>query len=210
MKQRIKIQANWTKHRNRVCLLGAALAISPAAHAQTPRFSVTSEQVVTAMQGHAWPIEDVRVTLPTAITAAVADPRLGIETASMVTAHEARLRIVCLVPAACLPFFASAVWPESAEAVKLPSDRSTGSAARKSLPSAEPAADTKESSPARIRAGSPVTLVLEGERIHIRLQAVCLQGGGAGDKVRVTSRDHKQNYVAEIVTPTLLKGRLAE
>lgn len=210
MNQLMNFQQSWTERRSRVWLLGAALSVVPAAHAQAPRFSVTSEQVVAAIQQHAWPVEGVRVTLPAAITAAVADPRLGVETASMLTAHEARLRIVCRVQAACLPFFATAVWPDGAGPVSLSSDRNTASAARKLLPSAEPAGAADEGSPARIRAGSPVTLLLEGERIHIRLQAVCVQGGATGDRVRVTSRDRKQTYVAEIVTPTLLRGSLAQ
>ena len=197
MKQLLINQARWSKWRRHTWLLAAVLAAIPAAPAQAPRFSVTSEQVVTAMRGHAWPIEGVRVTLPAALTAAVADPKLGIETASMLTSHEARLRIVCRVPAACLPFFANAVWPENEDI-----------ASRQ--PSIQAAAAPGESSTGRLRAGASVTLLLEGQRVHIRMQAVCLQGGATGDKIRVATRDRKQMYVAEIVTPTLLRGSLPE
>ena len=144
---------------------------------------------------------------PAAITAAVADPKLGVQAASMLTAHEARLRMVCRVPAACLPFYATATWPESAESVAPPSDRNVGSGERKT-PAAS--AETNESSAGKLRAGASVTLLLEGERVHIQMQAVTLQGGATGDKVRVATRDRKQTYVAEIVNPTLLRGSIPQ
>ena len=207
MKQSLINQTGRRKRWSRVAVAGAVAAFIPASHAQAPRFSITSDQVVAAMRGHAWPVEGVRVTLPAAMTAAVADPKLGIEMASMLNAHQARLRIVCRAAAACLPFFATAVWPESAESVAPPSDTNAGSGDRKTPASA---GDKNESSAARLRAGTSVTLLLEGERVHIQMQVVSLQGGATGDKVRVATRDRKQTYVAEIVTPTLLKGSLPE
>ncbi len=201
MKQCLRHQASWTERWSRVWLPFAILAVISHAHAQTPRFPVTSEQVVAAMRMHAWSIEGVRVALPTAITTAVADPKLSIETASMLTAHQARLRVVCRVPAACLPFFATAVWPDPTDSVSLPGDPSTENAGRKL--STAPAAP-------RLRPGTFATLLLEGERIHIRLQVVCLQGGAAGETIRVATRDRKQTFVAEIVTPTLLKESLPQ
>ncbi len=203
-------QTKWIKRCSRAWTLGAALGLSQTAHAQAPRFSVTSEQVVAAMEGHAWSTEGVRVTLPAAITAAVANPKLGVEMASMLTAHEARLRIVCRLPAACLPFFATAMWPESVESVLPPPlpGRSADDANRKSV--AQPPANANESSTGRLRAGASVMLLLEGERVHIQMQVVTLQGGATGDKVRVTTRDHKQTFVAEIVNPTLLRGSIPQ
>ena len=200
MTQSLMIQARWTG----VWLL---LAVIPNVRAQAPRFSVTSEQVVAAMRGHAWSIEGVRITLPAAITTTVADPKLGIETASMLGTHEARLRVVCRVRAACLPFFATAVWPENVESISPPLDRSAEGAGRK--PSIQPADGGGESF-TRLRAGAPATLLLEGDRVHIQVQVVCLQGGAAGEKIRVATRDRKQTYVAEIVSSTLLKGSLPQ
>ncbi len=214
MKQRITNPARRTERRSRVWLLGVALAMIPASRAQSPRFAVTADQVVAAMQGHAWPVSGVQVRLPAAITTAVADPKLGIETASMLTAHQARLRIVCRVPAACLPFFATAVWPDSAEPVSPPSGESL--AAGRTTPastepaSTEPKTPAQDASPHKLRAGAPVVLMLEGERIHIRLQAISLQGGEPGDHIRVSTRDRRQTYVAEILTPTLLRGSLPQ
>ena len=201
-------QARWAERRSRVWLLGIALAVIPASRAQSPRFTVTSDQVVAAMRGKAWPVDGLQVRLPAAITTAVADPKLGIETASMLTAHQARLRIVCRVPAACLPFFATAVWPDSVEPVSPPSGQSL--AGRTTPVSTEPKIPTQESSPQRLRAGAPVVLMLEGERIHIRLQAISLQAGDPGENVRVSTRDRRQTYVAQIVSPTLLRGSLPQ
>ncbi len=207
MKHSLTKQARWTKRWSHVALVGAVVAAVPAGQAQAPRFSVTSEQVVAAMQGHAWSTAGVKVTLPAAITAAVADPKLGVQAASMLTAHEARLRMVCRVPAACLPFYATATWPESAESAAPLSDRKAVSSERKT-PAAS--AEANENSAGRLRAGASVTLLLEGERVHIQMQAVLLQGGATGDKVRVATRDRKQTYVAEIVNPTLLRGSIPQ
>ena len=59
-----------------------------------------------------------------------------------------------------------------------------------------------------LRSGSPATLEIEGDRLHIRMDVICLENGVIGDKVRVSSRDHKQVYTAQIITPALLKGTL--
>ena len=59
-----------------------------------------------------------------------------------------------------------------------------------------------------LRSGSPATLDFDEERVHVRVQVICLESGATGDKIRVTTRDHKQIYVAEIVAPRALKGTL--
>jgi flagella basal body P-ring formation protein FlgA len=62
--------------------------------------------------------------------------------------------------------------------------------------------------PAAIRSGSAATLLLDGPRIHIQLSVICLESGEPGKTIRVTSKDHKQVYTAEIIDGTLLRGSL--
>ena len=59
-----------------------------------------------------------------------------------------------------------------------------------------------------MRAGTQAVLLLEGDRVHIRITVVCIDNGTSGEKIRVRSIDNRQLYVAEVVDATLLKGSL--
>ncbi len=198
-------------------LSAAALATTPPALAQAaPRSPVRSEQVLAAIQAHGWAIEGVQVVIAAPMTATVAEPALEIQSITMLTAHRVRLRMACRAHTACLPFFAIATWPERTPPESLPPELRGRSAAgneplrgeKQELHLQPPAVGPQRTTPPTLRAGAAATLVIDAERIHIRLQVVCLDSGVPGDKVRVTTRDHKQAYTAEIVAPTTLKGSL--
>jgi flagella basal body P-ring formation protein FlgA len=59
-----------------------------------------------------------------------------------------------------------------------------------------------------VKAGSPATLLLDGDHVHIRLSVICLQNGITGQTIRATSKDHTVVYTAEVVDGGVLKGRL--
>ena len=105
--------------------------------------------------------------------------------------------------------------PEQAPKAKLPEAEPVTSSAfrteREGTASNESQVKAAHADPQRapsLRSGSSATLEIEQDKIHIRLAVISLQDGAIGDKVRVTSRDHKQVYMAEIIAPTLLKGTL--
>jgi len=188
-------------------LLKAAVVLSTAtacAYVPPARFPVTSDQVVAAMRDGQLPIEGLHVTMPASITASLDHPDLEIESMTILSPHSAQLKVACREHGVCLAFYVSATWPAQSAAVTLPPGLG------------HPDVQTGEAKPERVaarrepalRAGSQATLVIEGDRLHIRLQVVCLQGGAAGDKVRVRTPDHTQTFTAEIVSPTLLKGSL--
>jgi flagella basal body P-ring formation protein FlgA len=56
-----------------------------------------------------------------------------------------------------------------------------------------------------IRSGAHATLVMDEERAHIEVAVISLENGMAGQKIRVASPNHKQVYVAEVVSANLLK-----
>ena len=58
---------------------------------------------------------------------------------------------------------------------------------------------------AGVHAGSRATLLIDGQRLHIKLPVICLGKGLAGSTIRVTALDHKQSYLAEVIDSTLLK-----
>ncbi|MGI4828082.1 MAG: hypothetical protein ACRYFU_07830 [Janthinobacterium lividum] len=201
-------------------LWGSGFGVTGHLQAQVlARFPVKPEQVQLAMQELDWPMRGVQVRLAAAVTATVANPTLEIASVTPSAAgHEALLRMACQIHTECLPFFASAVWPLEAPMPNLLtkpeskdrsviSSQSAGIAAAPELPTRN-ALMPNTSVPSVIRPGSSATLLLEGGRVHIQLHVVFAQSGHVGDTVRVTTPDRKQVFVAEVLTPELLRGEL--
>jgi flagella basal body P-ring formation protein FlgA len=57
-----------------------------------------------------------------------------------------------------------------------------------------------------MRAGAHATLMMDDNRSHIQVTVISLENGVVGHRIRVASPDHKQVYVAEVVSSSLLKG----
>lgn len=177
-------------------------ATSPL-NAQAPlRFPVTPKQVLLAMQGRDWSLDEVRIRLSAPVTSTVQEPALEITSVSQGPGHDVMLRMTCHVHTECLPFYASAMWPADG--------RGPGAATKGGLGAmvhTNQATGIFLSSP-EVRAGSPATLLLEGGPVHIRLHVVLAQNARVGETVRVTTPDRKQVYVAEMLSTELLKGEL--
>jgi flagella basal body P-ring formation protein FlgA len=56
-----------------------------------------------------------------------------------------------------------------------------------------------------MRAGTHATMLMDDDRSHIQIAVISLENGIAGHSIRVTSPDHKQVYVAEVVNASLLR-----
>jgi len=102
------------------------------------------------------------------------------------------VKLACHEPGMCLPFYAVVNWPEGAG---LPSS---------SAIAISPAAK-KSNAAITMRAGTHATMMMDDDRSHIQVAVVSLESGIAGKKIRVASPDHKQVYVAEVVSANLLK-----
>jgi hypothetical protein len=182
-------------------LLASALLVSSAQAANpTTRFALTSAQVVAALEARKLPTEGIQLSLAVAMTSTVEAPQLELQSMSPIDHTSARLRIACKVHAECMPFLVTASWPDAVPAVP---EALTHTAAPRHTEAA--AGDSAAAS--GLRAGTPATLLIDDGKIHIRMQVRTLQAGDTGDKVRVSSTDHK-SYVGEVVSPTLLKGIL--
>jgi hypothetical protein len=172
------------------------------------RFALRPAQVELAMERIQLPTRRVQVKLAAAVTSSSADTRLEIKSVTLISPREMRLRIVCSDVSECLPFFALATYPESIDTAKLPlqlADKAAGVEQAvhdaKKVETSASAASTPV-----MRSGSPATLDLDSNKVHVSIAVVCLESGAAGDKVRVATRDHKLVYVAEVVNSKLLKG----
>jgi hypothetical protein len=186
------------------------LAISSSAQALPTRFVIEASQVTRAMGEASLPTDGVEVKLAAPFTSSVANAKVEVESISSIGAHAVRMRLACSDRAQCVPFFAVATFPDAIDATKLHGVKTPQLAGRQNSASPNQADVKVKSTPASdtasVRAGAPVTLELDEDKIHIRLEVICLQGGTAGNRVRVSSLDHKQIYTAQVVTPTLLKG----
>ena len=212
----------YLKHIALVCATTAALLSSPlSAQMDQARSPVTNAQVVLALQGAQIPVEGVEIKMAAAISSSSPNAELEITGLSPVNSRTMRLRLDCKHHGQCIPFYASVAWPD-----KVPSDldqalKSGKLAKANNTIKREPTGDTRKAQESIIivgrtpeqfvsamKSGHPATLLIEDGRIHIRLQVICLQSGITGDKVRVTTSDHKQSYLAEVIAPNLLRGSL--
>lgn len=210
-------------------LAAACLCVHWFAAAQVnderPRFPITSSQIMSAMQIRQLPTQDAKIRIAAPITASLENPQLDIQAIALISPREIRMRMGCRNRPVCPAFFAFVSYPQDVNAETLPeklepsspASRTINNSQHEPLPDAAPivapeakavrAATTAE--PA-LRIGSPVMLQIDSDRVHILIEVICLENGSTGDKIRVTTRDHKQSYVAQIVTPTLLKGSLKD
>ena len=177
------------------------------------RFALRPAQVVLAMEGLKLPTHGVQVRLAAPVTSSSSDTKLEIKSVAVLSPREMRLRISCGDRSECLPFFALATYTEPIDTASFPmkfDDKAAGT--EQSVPPTKLVVDFTASAPVQftattlLRSGSPATLALDSDKVHVRIDVVCLESGAAGDKVRVTTRDHKLVYLAQIVTPKLLKG----
>lgn len=199
-----------------MCLAAACMCMRAASAQQLgTRFNLRPAQVELAMERAQLPTQGVQVKLAAAVTSPSAETRLEVKSVAMLGPRDMRLRISCSDTSQCLPFFAIASYPEAINVATLPvklDNKPVGSEqpviAGKQAVSAvagASASDRPTGSPA-MRNGSAATLNLDSNKVHVSIDVVCLESGAPGEKIRVTTRDRKLVYVAEVVTSKLLKG----
>ena len=174
----------------------AATALPAAAASASHTISI--EQISSAISDAGMPISPEEITLLSQVRATTDAPRLKVRSIQNGSDHAAIVRIECENPGECLPFF-----------VKTRLSQNAGSATAPPILSPSLAVATRNASRAIVvRAGTQAVLLLEGDRVHIRITVVCIDNGTSGEKIRVRSIDNRQLYVAEVVDATLLKGSL--
>ena len=177
-------------------ILAAAAALSAAA--APVRDVITAAQVAAAISGAGMQISARQVTLLTDVVSTDSAPILKVQSMQPWGNHQIKVRMSCARQEECLPFFV-AVRDNDQNVLQRVSEDSRGPSPARSRP------DPKSFV---VRSGTPVTLLIDGERIHIKLSVICLENGAPGQTIRASSMDHKQTYSAEVVDGTLLRGRL--
>ncbi len=187
-----------------VCTVFSAVTW-PAVAAQA-RYSVGADQVATAIDTLGVRIAPDQIAILTDVATNAPRPRLGIRSVVQLDAGRFIFRLECENEADCLPFMARVqVDPDSAV-------RMSALFARLSLlkESFMGAAARPRKDPIVIQSGSRAMLLLDSERVHIRIPVICLQSGSAGETIRVSTPDHRQNYRAQVVKDGVLQGRLGQ
>jgi hypothetical protein len=186
-------------------LLMSAMSLAgwgqPQSEPQGP-FAITSHQVAQALSANGIQIEDQQISLLAKVVSTEPAPLLDVlsvqpdEHQPSAKDREARslVKLACRLPASCLPFYSLVSWPEGT------APRTLGAALD------APGAVLKAHLGITMRAGAHATLVMNDGRSHIQVAVVSLESGATGQTIRVASPDHKQTYLAEVVSPNLLKG----
>ena len=168
------------------------------------RFMIKADQVAQALSergGHVGPqqvslLANMSASEPYPLLDVLAVKPLGEQPTGERVGTHSLVELACHIPGACLPFYATVVWPQGQPAVEL---RTTGSAA-----SSEDAM-LGASHEITMRAGTHATLVMDDHRSHIQVSVISLENGIVGRRIRVVSPDRKQFYTGEVVSAGLLK-----
>ena len=161
-------------------------------------FPLAAHQVAQSLSVNGMQIADQQVSLLANVVATEPNPALDILSVTPLgdrssdkhSGPRSLVKLACHLPSRCLPFYAIVTLP-------------VGLAAGPGSPSATDAFRPKDVF--TIRAGVHATMVMDDDRAHIQVAVICLENGIAGHRIRVASPDHKQIYVAEVVSANLLK-----
>jgi hypothetical protein len=170
------------------------------------RYELAAEQIAAAVRHElikgGVEVTNDEISLPARIVATEPAPMVEINSVEKYFGYvfegravtRSKIKLSCRVTSACLPFYAIVSWKGARE-----------SSAKTFMPNNLEVLAPK--SKVTMSAGTPVTLVMGDENMHIQLKVVSLESGPRGALIRVASPDHKTIYVAEIVSPNLVRGR---
>lgn len=188
-------------------LLSVAMALPGWVQASSQaqgRFPLTLHQVAQTLSGNGIQTSDEQVLLLAKVVASKPAPVLDIlsieplDDRSSGKGRESRslVKLGCSSPGICLPFYSIVSKPEA------PDGGTTGALRVSSEPGNF---SRKPDTGIVIRAGARAILVMDDSRVHVQVTVISLENGIAGHRIHVASPDHKQIYVAEVVSANLLK-----
>jgi hypothetical protein len=180
------------------CTLFAA-GVCPAV-AEPGHYAISTEQIAATVSRMGIQILPKQVTLMTDVVATKVSPVLKVRSIERWSNQRLIARLECENREECLPFF-----------VGLRVNQSDASASSGTSLQRSPLFNSGLAGSSKafvVRSGSPATLMLDSERVHIRLSVICLENGAPGQMIRVTGKDHRLVFTAQVIDGSLLKGRL--
>jgi len=183
---------------NFISALLASVALAFPAAAMTAQSPITAGQVAVALDSVGMNTTAEQVVVPDDVVAKTSAPALKVESMEFWGDRQLKVRLGCVNPGECLPFFVAVRGSKAQPVLAAVADR----------PPAANLPVKSDSTSFTLMAGSRATLLLEGDHVHIQVPVVCLQNGAVGQTIRVASPDHKQTYVAQVMGNNVLRGRL--
>ncbi|MGA3344157.1 MAG: hypothetical protein ABSC76_04720 [Terracidiphilus sp.] len=188
-------------------LLMVAMGLPLGVRAQSQlqgRFQISAHQVAQTLTANGVQTLDEQVLLLAKVVASEPSPVLDILSVEPLgnrppgqhSELRSLVKLGCHMPGTCLPFYSIVTKPESQadSPSRVPGFSAvTGNAA------------LKPNAGIVIRAGAHATLVMDDARSHVEVAVITLENGIAGHRIHVASPDHKQVYVAEVVSANLLR-----
>jgi hypothetical protein len=173
-------------------------AVAWVAASALDRVEISKDAIAAAIRNDGIQAKPEQLTLLTTVVSAGNSPRLQVESVVPWGDHRIRVRLRCSGAGECLPFLVSLnLDPTSVPAYKI------DGVSPVAVPDRQQGLGTLA-----VRAGSPATLLIDEDRIHIRVPVICLESGSTGRIIRAVSKDRKQTYHAEVIGTALLKGGL--
>jgi len=168
------------------------------------RYPLTAHLVAQALASHGIQTADEQISLLANVVASEPAPvleilsidPLGGRLSSNHRQSGSLVKLGCREAGVCLPFYSIVSKLETQELI-------TPIASR--LNSDPGALARKTNSGIVIRVGAHATLVMDDARAHVEVAVVSLENGAAGHKIRVATPDHKQTYLAEVISANLLR-----
>lgn len=174
-----------------ICALAVPAMAAPARHV------LTEAQVAAAMNGAGMQIKPSQVTLFSDVVTTSTDPQLTVRSIEPQNDQRAIARLECADHAECLPFVV---------AIQLEKPGAAAGAAPAMLHSAAYSAPVVVSAQPLVHPGSNAVLLLDSGPVHITVPVICLERGSAGETIRVSDRQRRIFYRAQVVSGNLLKG----
>ena len=176
-------------------LLTAMVSISASAQFRPQhRFALSgghvAQAIVKALSERGYAIDSHDVSLLVSVVATVPVPVLeirAVEPMDRVSEPSSKVKVACHLPGTCVPFYALIRWSTTP-------------------PSGMTTIPVEPRLPIVMRAGTHATLWMGDGRSQIQMSVISLEQGATGRSIRVASSDRKRTYVAEIVSPHMLKG----
>lgn len=187
--------------RTRGILSWMVLAVAASAAQAAPgHYAISTAQIAATVTRFGIAVEPAQVKLLADVVATTDSPRLVVRSIRPWGNQRVMARLECENPAQCMPFFVG-VQMKANDSSQTAAGTSTGA-------TGSTLAQLNSPHDYLVRSGTPATLQLDNDHVHIRIQVICLQNGSLGQKIRVTSKDHRITYMAEVVDGSLLKGSL--
>jgi flagella basal body P-ring formation protein FlgA len=186
-------------------LAGVMLLLVPmaAAASQAPaRFAISTRQIADALASAGLMVSVSQVEFLSAVSTASDHALLQVVSTANRAAGIAIVKLRCHDNHECLPFYVR-VHSSSRQTQSY----GTGGT-RLQLASERESLVEDTSFPRMIRGGDPAILILESADSRISMPVVCLQNGTRGQRIRVTSKDHRRFFEGEVIGTGMLKGSL--